>query len=121
METIKTTICKCTTKGAKSGFTMKNLLAALDSGLGVRKKEWNQGYFVYMLNGVLMNGNLNEPCRQDTPRRDSFAFDTDIASWEIIDANYLKLIAIRKSVLALDNIKDAATVSKIATALKISL
>jgi hypothetical protein len=124
METIKqitAKACKCTTKGAKHGFTLQNLTEALNAGLGIRKKEWSEGYFVYFKDGVLMNGNLNSPCREDKPRQDDFKFSTDIESYELVDRSYILLRNIKKAVPSLHNITDAKKIERVAKILEIDV
>ena len=100
---------------------MSSIIAAFNSGLGVRKLDWNADYFVYLADGQIMNGNLNEPCRIDSPRVAPFAFDTDIAAWEVVDQSYLLKIELIKAVAQLHNITDAKGIASACKALKIAL
>ncbi len=113
--------------------TMSQVIAAFNQGLGIRKVSWTKGYFVYLsAEGVIKNGQLNTPCKDDANKRDEFTFGNDAAVWEIVTPEYaaayvaaanrealLKAVAARVSSLV--PTADAAKVSAIAKLLKVSL
>ena len=120
-ETIKNQICTAKTPKAKGGLTMKDIFSAFNSGLGVRKLSWKDGYFVYLANGVLMNGNLNDRCREDSPRAEAFEFGTSPSEWEIVDQTYVLKRDIIAALPGLNTLKDAVKIASVARVLKISL
>jgi hypothetical protein len=117
---IKETIAKKIPK-VKQGFTLQSLMAAFNSGLGIRKVSWTPGYFVYLKDGVVMNGSLLDRNRDDKPKTEEFTFGNDMSVWEIVDANYVKKIDLLKKIEGLHNIKDGALIARLANVAKITL
>lgn len=119
-ESIKNQIAKKVPK-TKSGFTLSSLMAAFNSGLGIRLAGWNDGYFVYLKDGVAMNGNLNERDRDDKPRADALQFGSDMSLWEIVDKNYVLKRDLLAKISKLHNIKDGVLISALARAGKVTI
>lgn len=119
-DSIKTQIAKKVAK-TKQGFTLASLMAAFNSGLGIRKLDWEDGYFVYMNNGVVMNGNLKERDRDDKPRADALSFGADMSVWEIVDKNYVLKRDLIAKISKLHNIKDGALIAALARTGKVTI
>lgn len=117
---IKNQIAKKVPK-VKQGFTLQSLMEAFNSGLGIRKKTWSPGYFVYLQDGVAMNGQLGDRNREDKPKTEEFTFGNDLSVWEIVDRNYVLKIDLLKKIEALHNIQDGALISRLAKVANITL
>ncbi len=88
---IKKTLCPKppTPPKASAPVTLAPVIAAFNSGLGIRKKHWGNGYFVYLEAGVIKDGNIGKPCREDKNKSKEFTFGPDASVWEIVDAAYI--------------------------------
>ncbi len=89
----KTTSIKKTLCPSKPKLTplpsIKTIFAAFNSGLGVRKKDWAYGYYIYLNdNGDIMGGNVAKPCRDDNSPAKDITFGNDATIWEIVDKSY---------------------------------
>lgn len=133
---IKKAICPAGPKTAAieaPAQTMLQVFEALHKGLGIRKKHWNRGYFVYLTKaGVIVGGQLSKPCRDDASPAKEITFGSDASIWEIVTPDYaaefvkaanreslLKAVLARASDLRAHD--DEKLVAVVAKALKVTL
>lgn len=119
---IKANVCPKVSKKVKGGLTMQNIVEALNSGLGIRKKDWTPGAFAYMgKDGQILAGNIYNLCKADEPKKLDIAFGNSPTDWEVVDQVYIIQKSIAKRIGELNNITDAAKIKAAAKALGVTV
>jgi len=121
-QSIKSVMCANKPKAAKmAGLTIQAVMQAFNSGLGIRKKTWQDGYFVYFHAGAVMDGNLNSPYRDDKAKTEEFTFGADPTIWEIVDRAYILKRGLISRVAGLNNLTDSKLIESTAKILKVTI
>lgn len=109
--------------------SISKIFAAFNAGLGVRKKDWSYGYYVYLNDsGDIMGGNLKDACRDDKSPAKDITFGNDATIWEVVDKAYsdafhtkARAVALREASSTAFALATDAQVNAIAKVLKVSV